>query len=94
METEKAEKMTAEEILNKHGVAFVRGTMPDHFIDAMHEYAEQRVREELMKYTQFITSREFPYTICNNGLDKPFITTWKDHTIEEIVDEYLNQRKK
>jgi hypothetical protein len=47
-------------------------------------------REELIKFAKFLTDKDCPYAIIN-GDDMPFAATDEDFTIEEVIDEYLNQ---
>lgn len=90
MKTEKAEEITAEKILDDYGCPSIpfdeKVTMYyPAIINAMHEFAEQRVREELIKFYEWEVEAEV------NGV--PVYATNKKE-VPKVVDEYLNQRQK
>ena len=66
----------------------------ENILMAMQEYAEQyhnsKTREKLIKFAEYLTNSNFPYSICHGEIE-PFVTNDDDFDCEYIVNEFLNQ---
>ena len=100
------ERQRAEEILkdnlneslivfiNTYPVAYKSEIMlKDWILDAMLEFRNEGLRDELIKTLNWISDKECPYAIMYGNTTHRFATIEKDYTTEQIVEKLIEYLK-